>query len=125
MSTQSEEDQTKTGGFTVVFRLKRKGWDRLAEGRGAAHELIASKRAEAVVKGRSPLSSDPILSGLYVVPSGDMSATQDVLERLSDDKAVENAYVAPPRDVLASRGVSASRGGISDCYGHCCPYDRV
>ena len=112
MSTQNEVSQPKKGGFTIVFRLKRKGRDALAEGGGSARELIAGKRAEPVLRGRSDLSSDPILSGLYVVPSGDMGETQDVLERLIEDKAVEKAYVAPQRDVLATRGVSASQGAI-------------
>jgi len=95
-----------------VFRLKRKSREALAESRGAARELIKEKRAEAVVTGRSPFASDPILAGLYVVPSGDMGRTQGLLEQLRQDKAVEMAYVAPPRDILAGRGPSASQGSV-------------
>jgi Subtilase family len=112
MSTQSKEDRPGKVGFTVVFRLKRKGRETLADSRGAARELIAAKRAEAVVIGRSTLATDPILAGLYVVLAGDMGQTQAILDGLADDKAVEKAYVAPPRDVLASRSLSASHGSV-------------
>jgi len=114
MSTPNEKCPGK-GGFTVVFRLRKKGRDALAKASGgAAVELIASKRAEAVVKGRSALAADPILSGVYVLPAGDMGETQNVLDRLNEDEMVDKVYVAPPRDVLSDRTAAAARSAVRE-----------
>lgn len=123
MSTLSEETgEGKAAGFSVVFRLARAkrsrnlaavGFERGAH--GIAKSLIANGKAHAVLgpTGRDVMQEDPILSGVYVVGAGSHGATAELLEELEADGSVEQAYVAPPRDVLAVRHAFVSGGGAT------------
>lgn len=97
-------------------------------GQSALGQLLATGKAEAVFpperRGRSaiapvvsdrlrPLSMDamealPPLPDAYVVAADADSEVRELLESLQRDPTVEEAFVAPPRHVLAHRGGGAT-----------------
>jgi hypothetical protein len=116
-------------GFTIVYKITA-GFFRgglaspalRAESSGGAHsDLLKSGQSKRIFPGAGAGARDVMagrneglsLQNYFFVRGGDTKRVAETLDRLSADRRVELAYVAPPRSVLASRRGFAAGGTLS------------